>query len=223
MTGSSPVRARFSRCGAKGLSALFDRLTALFEEGHAREVDGLVTDIRFTDPASATPAAVLIAVVERPDPTIILTQRPNSMRDHPGQVAFPGGKLEAGEDAVAGALREAQEELAIVPDAVRIIGTSDLYHTGTGFAVTPVLGVVSPDIAITPDPREVAAWFEAPVSLLLDPDAWTPRSAMWKGQERQYLDMDYEGFRIWGVTAAIIMNLAKRVDVTRLSSQTRSS
>ncbi len=201
------------------MSDLFDRLSALFEDGHARDVEGLITDISFTDPERATDAAVLIAVVERePEPGIILTQRPNSMRDHPGQVAFPGGKLEPGEDAVTGALREAEEELAIPPQAVRVIGTSDLYHTGTGFAVTPVLGVVQPDLAITPDPREVAAWFEAPVSLLLDPDSWTERSATWKGRKRRYLDMDYEGFRIWGVTAAIIANLAKRVDVNRLRS-----
>ena len=192
-------------------------MCALFEEGHNREVEGLITDIRFTDASRATPAAVLIAVVDRPEPTMILTQRPNSMRDHPGQVAFPGGKLEPGEAAVTAALREAEEELAIPPSSVRVIGTSDVYHTGTGFAVTPVLGVVQPDLAITPDPREVAAWFEAPVALLLNPDSWTERSAMWKGQERHYLDMEYEGFRIWGVTAAIIANLAKRLDVRALT------
>lgn len=195
---------------------MFDRLAALFEAGHERPVDGLLTDIRFTDPALSTQAAVLIAVTDRPEPGIILTQRPNSMRDHPGQVAFPGGKLEPGEGAVEGALREAQEELDIPAREVRVIGTSDLYHTGTGFAVTPVLGIVRPDLPITPDPREVAAWFEAPVSLLLDQSNWTERSAMWKGKERRYLDMDYDGFRIWGVTAAIIMNLARRVDVHSL-------
>lgn len=196
---------------------LHARLAALFAQGHAHPVEGLITDIRFADGIPATPAAVLIAVVDRAQPTVILTQRPNSMRDHPGQVAFPGGKLEPGEDAVAGALREAEEELAIAANAVRVIGTSDLYHTGTGFAVTPVLGVVPPDLPITPDPREVAAWFEVPLALLLDPASWTWRSTMWKGQERRFLDMEYEGFRIWGVTAAIIANLAKRVDVGGLS------
>lgn len=198
------------------MAALFERLRSLYDAGHARAADDLLTDVRFTDPALSTPAAVLIAITDRAEPGIILTQRPNSMRDHPGQVAFPGGKLEPGEDAVKGALREAQEELAIPPEEVRVIGTSDLYHTGTGFAVTPVLGVVHPDLPITPDPREVAAWFEAPASLLLDQTSWIERSAMWKGQPRRYLEMEYDGFRIWGVTAAIIMNLARRIDVHSL-------
>ena len=202
---------------APAVTDLFDKLTHLFEEGQRRDLPDLITDVRFTDAERAAEAAVLIAVVDRqgehgPEPTIILTQRPNSMRDHPGQVAFPGGKLEEGEDAVTGALREAQEELAIDPEAVRIVGTADLYHTGTGFAVTPVLGVVGPDIAITPDPREVEAWFEAPLSLMFNRDNWIERSATWKGQERFYLDMEYEGFRIWGVTAAIISNLSRRVE-----------
>lgn len=195
------------------MSELYDRLSALFEAGHARDLPDLITDVRFTDAERAADAAVLIAVVDRePEPTILLTQRPNSMRDHPGQVAFPGGKLEEGEDAVAGALREAHEELGLDPQEVRIIGTSDIYHTGTGFAVTPVLGVVGPDIAITPDPREVEAWFEAPLAHVFNHENWIERSATWKGQERRYLDMEYEGFRIWGVTAAIISNLSRRVD-----------
>ena len=198
---------------APAVTELFERLSGLFEEGHRKDIPDLITDVRFTDAERAADAAVLIAVVDRPrEPTIILTQRPNSMRDHPGQVAFPGGKLEDGESAVAGALREANEELAIDPQAVRVIGTSDIYHTGTGFAVTPVLGVVGPDIAITPDPREVEAWFEAPVSLMFDRDNWIERSTMWKGEMRHYLDMEYQGFRIWGVTAAIISNLSRRVE-----------
>lgn len=201
---------------------LFDQLCALFADGHSREVSGLLSDAALADGRRMTPAAVLIAVVDKPDPTVILTQRPNEMRDHPGQVAFPGGKIDAGEDAVAAALREAEEELALPRAQVQVIGTSDLYLTGTGFAVTPVLGVVPPDLPLVPSPSEVAAWFEAPLSLLLEPASWTQHEAFWKGRMRRFFELEYEGFRIWGVTAAIILNLAKRVDVGALGSHTRA-
>ncbi|MGB3807765.1 MAG: CoA pyrophosphatase [Erythrobacter sp.] len=194
-------------------TGLFERLTALFEEGHARPVEGLLSDQRFALQDRQTAAAVLIAVTDRDEePGVILTQRPNSMRDHPGQVAFPGGKLEPGEDAVAAALREADEELAMSPHNVRVIGTSDLYTTGTGFEVTPVLGMIPPDLELEPHPAEVEAWFEAPMSLLFDASNWTENEVLWRGATRRYLEMDYAGFRIWGVTAAIIANLSRRID-----------
>jgi 8-oxo-dGTP pyrophosphatase MutT (NUDIX family) len=193
------------------MSALFDRLSALFEEGHRREIPDLLTDAKFARGGNQTPAAVLIAVTDRPEPGVLLTQRPRGMRSHPGQVAFPGGKLDPGEDAVTAALREAEEELALPREEVRVIGTSDLYRTGTGFDVTPVLGVVRPDLPLVPNPAEVEAWFEAPLALLFDPGSWTTNEVFWRGAMRRYLEMDYEGFRIWGVTAAIIANLARRV------------
>jgi 8-oxo-dGTP pyrophosphatase MutT (NUDIX family) len=134
------------------------------------------------------------------------------MRDHPGQVAFPGGKCDAGEDAIAAALREAEEELALPSELVRVVGTSDRYTTGTGFDVTPVIAVVPPDLPLVPSPNEVEAWFEPPLALLLDPSRWTKQEVFWKGQMRSYLEMDYDGFHIWGVTAAIIANLGRRID-----------
>ena len=197
------------------MADLFDRLSRLYEEGHAREISGLLTDANLSD-GRATPAAVLIAVTDRDNPGVILTQRPRGMRDHPGQVAFPGGRLDRGEDAVTAAVREADEELALPPEAVRVIGTSDVYHTGTGFLVTPVLSVVPPDLPLTPSPSEVEAWFEAPLDLLLTRANWESQEVHWKGQWRRYYEMDYEGFRIWGVTAAIILNLARRIDVSAL-------
>ena len=193
------------------MSDLFDRLTQLFEQGHAEEVPDLLTDVRFADQDRTADAAVLIAVTERDDPTVILTQRPNTMRDHPGQVAFPGGKLDDGEDAVDAALREAWEELAIEPRQVRIIGTTDRYQTGTGFDITPVLATIPSDLPIRPYPREVESWFECPLSILMDRTVWRDNEVFWKGAMRQYYEMDYDGYRIWGVTAAICINLSRRL------------
>ncbi|GAA3792610.1 hypothetical protein GCM10022600_12140 [Qipengyuania pelagi] len=218
------------------MSDLFDRLLRLFEAGHARDVPDLMSDARFADAARTADAAVLIAVTDRPTglmqrsdrpeqnglmqrsdrpsydgPGVILTQRPTTMRDHPGQVAFPGGKLEPGEDAVSAALREAQEELALDPESVRLIGTTDHYKTGTGFDITPVLGVIAPDLPLRADPREVESWFEAPLSLVMDADNWTRNEVFWKGAMRPYLELDYQGYRIWGVTAAICYNLSRRL------------
>jgi len=194
---------------------LFSRLSRLYTKGHARELSNLLTDDYLSD-GRATPAAVLIAVTERDQPTVVLTQRPRDMRDHPGQVAFPGGKLDPGEDAVTAALREADEELALPPDAVRVIGTSDVYNTGSGFLVTPVLGVIPRNLPLIPSPTEVEAWFEAPLELLLTRANWEEKEIHWKGQWRRYYELNYEGFRIWGVTAAIILNLARRIDVSAL-------
>ena len=197
--------------------SLYEPLARLFAEGHARDIPDLLSDAQFARDGRATPAAVLIAITDVPDdPQVILTQRPRSMRDHPGQVAFPGGKIDPGEDAITAALREAEEELALPPEAVRVIGTSDVYHTGTGFIVTPVVGVVPPGLDLRPDPVEVADWFEVPLAVLLDPASWTTNETVWRGATRRYLEMDWQGFRIWGVTAAIIANLSRRIAVERL-------
>jgi 8-oxo-dGTP pyrophosphatase MutT (NUDIX family) len=197
--------------------SLYEPLARLFAEGHARDIPDLLSDAHLAADGRATPAAVLIAVTDvLDDPQVILTQRPRGMRDHPGQVAFPGGKIDPGEDAVTAALREAEEELALPREAVRVIGTSDVYHTGTGFLVTPVLGMVPPGLDLRPDPVEVADWFEAPLNVLLDPASWTTNEVFWRGANRRYLELDWQGFRIWGVTAAIIANLARRIAVERL-------
>lgn len=197
------------------MTALYDQLAALLEKGHREDIPDLLSDARFAHAERTADAAVLIAVTARTfddgGPGVILTQRPQYMRNHPGQVAFPGGKIDPGEDAVEAALREAEEEIALHRQHVRVIGTTDRYRTGTGFDVTPVLAVIPPDLNLTPNPHEVEDWFEAPLSLLLRRENWTEKEVFWKGEMRQFLEMHYKGFRIWGVTAAIIANLSRRI------------
>ena len=192
------------------MTALFDRLTRLFDEGHGVELPGLLNQGQFAPPV-IRPAAVLIAVTDRAEPGVLLTHRPDDMRAHPGQVAFPGGKLDPGEDAVTAALREAHEELAIDPAVVRIVGASDRFVTGTGYDVTPVLGLIPSDLAITPNPVEVASWFEAPLGYLLDPANHVRKQKEWFGQMRPYIEIEWQGHLIWGITAAILANLARRL------------
>ena len=193
------------------MSALFDRLSTLFDEGHRDAIVDLLSDDRFETAPRARAAAVLIAVTDRPRPGVILTRRRADLRDHPGQVAFPGGKIDAGEDAITAALREAEEELALPPAAVRVIGDTDRYRTGSGFEITPVLALVPPGLPLVANPAEVDSWFEAPLDVLLDRASWTQHEVDWDGRKRHYLEYTHEGFRIWGVTAAIIANLARRI------------
>lgn len=193
------------------MSALFGRLQRLLAEGNARPLENLLSDERFDRAGQPRDAAVLIAITDRERPGVLLIHRPHSMRSHAGQVAFPGGKLDPGEDTVSAALREADEELGITPAAVRVVGVTDAYHTGTGYHVTPVLGVIPPDLPLRPNPEEVDRWFEAPLDFLLDRANHAPQSAMWRGQRRDYLTMEWQEHRIWGVTAAIIANLSRRL------------
>ena len=189
---------------------LVERLHALHAAGHAAPIPDLHDDVRPGD-ISYQPAAVLAAITARERPGFLLIHRPSNMRAHPGQVAFPGGKIDPGEDAVAAALREAHEELGIAASDVTVIGPSDTYRTGTGYAVTPVIAVVPPDLQLNPSPTEVAQWFEAPVDFVFDPGNHVQQSAFWQGQERRYIEILWQEHRIWGITAAIIANLARRI------------
>jgi len=192
------------------MSALFERLTRLFDEGHGVELADLHSDFNLAPPEIRA-AAVLIAVTDRPEPGVLLTHRTPDMRQHAGQVAFPGGKLDPGEDAITAALREADEELALPPALVRVIGASDRFVTGTGYDITPVLGVVPPDLPLVPNPSEVAGWFEVPLDHLFDPANHVGRTREWRGRTRETIDIEWGGHLIWGVTAAIIVNLSRRL------------
>lgn len=155
-------------------------------------------------------AAVLVAITERPEPGLILTERHAHLRDHGGQVAFPGGRIDEGEEPREAALREAWEELGLDPARVRIIGLADHYRTITGFGVTPVVATIPADLPLVPNPSEVADWFEAPLAFLLDPANHQHRTAVYKGHERSYYQIDWRGRRVWGATAAMLVNLSRR-------------
>ena len=193
------------------MSALFDKLQRIFEEGHGTELPGLRTDAAFAPPGEVRPAAVLVGVTDRAEPGVLLTHRPTGMRQHAGQVAFPGGKLDPGEDAIAAALRETHEELGITPSDISVIGATDRFVTGTGYDITPVLGLMPADLPINPNPDEVSGWFEAPLRFILDPANRVRKKTMYRGRLRAYAEINWEGHRIWGVTAAIIENLSARL------------
>jgi 8-oxo-dGTP pyrophosphatase MutT (NUDIX family) len=157
------------------------------------------------------PAAVLIGVTDRAEPGVILTVRREHMRTHAGQVAFPGGRIDPGEDAVSAALREAWEELGLEPKSAEVVGTVDRYQTVTGYVVTPVLAVVPPDQPLSPHEHEVADWFEAPLGFVLDPANQQMKSALFRGRERHYYEIVWNDRRIWGATAAMLVNLSRRL------------
>lgn len=186
-----------------------DRLRAALAEGSGAEL--LLGDMVEHDPAEGTAAAVLIAITERPTPGVVLTVRREHMRTHAGQIAFPGGRLDPGENAVEAALREAHEEILLDPAVVDVVGTIEAYRTVTDFRVTPVVGVIPPDLPLEPHEHEVADWFEAPLPFLLDASNQQRRSALFRGRERHYYEIVWNERRIWGATAAMIVNLSRRL------------
>jgi 8-oxo-dGTP pyrophosphatase MutT (NUDIX family) len=171
----------------------------------------LVGDLPERRAAAYVQAAVLIAVTDRVEPGVILTVRREHLRTHAGQVAFPGGRLDPGEDAIAAALREAHEEILLDSAAVDVVAAIEPYQTVTSYVVTPVLGVVPPGLPLEPHEHEVADWFEAPFSFLLDPANQQQRTALFQGRERHYYEIIWNDRRIWGATAAMIVNLSRRL------------
>lgn len=193
---------------------LADRLRAALAGGRDLEPELLSGDLVDETAAATVAAAVLVAIVDRTEPTVILTERPRTMRKHPGQISFPGGRIEPSDGgATAAALREAEEEIGLAPGAVEVIGEVDRYRTITGFEVTPVVGVVPAGLDLRPDPREVASMFEAPLAFLLDPARQIVRTIEIEGQERHYYEILWEDRRIWGATAAMIVNLSRRLEL----------
>lgn len=158
------------------------------------------------------PAAVLVPIVLHPEPTLLLTRRTSHLKKHAGQVSFPGGRIDPEDkDAVAAALREAQEEVGLDPARVEIVGRMDDYVTGTGYIITPVIGLLPPGLTLHPSPHEVEAVFEFPFSVLLDPEAPRRQKQHVRGRWREYWVWPHPDHFIWGATAAIMHHLAGKL------------
>jgi 8-oxo-dGTP pyrophosphatase MutT (NUDIX family) len=160
-----------------------------------------------------TPAAVLFPIVLRDDGhTVLLTQRTAHLRDHAGQISFPGGRVEEEDPSpVATALRETEEEIGLSRAHVEILGYLPEYRTGTGFRVTPVVALVTPPFELVLDPFEVAEAFEVPLSFLLDPANHQRHSLHYRGALRHFFAMPYGDYFIWGATAGMIRSLTDRL------------
>ncbi len=158
-------------------------------------------------------AAVLIPVIDHAaGATVLLTQRPTTMRSHAGQIAFPGGKIDPEDaSAEAAALREAEEEVGLGPGRVEVVGRLPDYVAGLGYRVSPVLGVVRPGEALTLNPHEVDAAFEVPLGFLMDPANHRRRSRSWNGVERHFYEMPFGDHYIWGMTAGVLRLLYERL------------
>jgi 8-oxo-dGTP pyrophosphatase MutT (NUDIX family) len=158
------------------------------------------------------PAAVLVPVVDRPEPTVLLTLRTDSLSNHAGQIAFPGGRIDAGDPSpLAAALREAGEEIGLDPGLVEPLGYSDVYLSGTGYRIAPIVGRVHPDFHLVANPAEVADIFEVPLAFLMGPENHQLHSREWRGMMRTYYAMPFGERYIWGVTAGILRNLYERL------------
>jgi len=163
--------------------------------------------------AAVTAAAVLVPIVDHPPGlTVIFTKRTAHLKAHSGQVSFPGGRAEP-EDPTPEftALREAQEEIGLAIERVEVLARLPDYHTRTGFRVTPVVGVVTPPLALTPDPREVEEVFEVPLAFLLDPANHRRETRELQGRTVGYYVVRYGTHTIWGATAGMVMNLYRHL------------
>jgi 8-oxo-dGTP pyrophosphatase MutT (NUDIX family) len=179
--------------------------TRLLQADPARQDPG------YTFIQARRPAAVLVPVVTRPGgATVLFTQRTAHLNDHAGQVSFPGGRIEPDDaDAEAAAVRETEEEVGIQPDRIEIIGRLAEYNTGTGFTVTPIVGIVHPPFDVRPDPFEVADVFEVPLDKLSDLGNYSFHMRVRGGRLRRFYQIEHDNRIIWGATAGMLRNLAR--------------
>ena len=157
-------------------------------------------------------AAVLVPIVERSEPTVLLTQRTADLASHAGQISFPGGRIEPNDESpVAAAMREAKEEVGLAPMLIEPIGYLDLYLTFSGYRILPTVARVKPDFSLTINPSEVVDAFEVPLQFLMTPANHQRKSRDWKGITRDYYAMPFGDRYIWGITAGILRNLYDRI------------
>lgn len=183
-------------------------------EAPAEAIGVLATSGDATDlmPTAAIPAAVLVLIVHGEQPGILLTKRTSTLTKHAGQVAFPGGRIDASDASIeAAALREAFEEVGLAPEQPEVLGRLPDYLTGTGFRISPVLALLPAPVVLTPNPDEVEAIFTLPLEVLLDPAAPERRRAEFRGRMREFWVWPHTEHHIWGATAAILVHLAARL------------
>jgi 8-oxo-dGTP pyrophosphatase MutT (NUDIX family) len=199
---------------AARLASRLDPLDALAETATRSDYDlGARARPAPEEPHALRPAAVLAPIVRRSEGwTLLLTRRTNDMPSHPGQISFPGGRIQADDSGpLAAALREAEEELGVPRESFEPIGGFDAYETGTGYRITPVVAYLDPGFVLRPDPREVAEVFETPLSFLMNPANHERREGEWRGAMRTYYAMPYRDRFIWGATAGMIRALYERL------------
>ena len=209
---AAPGREFFERARARLNREVPTALTDLSVEGVRGDLDLDPVMWEKAGVKATKPAAVLIPVVERPEPGVLLTQRTAALASHSGQIAFPGGKIDPTDASpLAAALREANEEIGLEERFIDPIGYLDLYLTFSGFRILPLLARVDPNYRLTINPDEVAEAFEVPLAFLMHPGNHQRLKRDWKGIERQYYAMPFEQRYIWGVTAGILRNLYERI------------
>ncbi|MFW9611412.1 MAG: NUDIX hydrolase [Fluviibacter sp.] len=197
------LRAAFAALPVGGTSA----------QGEITEVidEPVPPEIRQRLQTGRRPAAVLVPILgERSGPLrLLLTQRTDHLRDHAGQISFPGGGLKAGESPLTAALREAEEEIGLPATAVDVFAEMPQYHTGTGFSVSPLVGFVAEDTRLTPDAGEVADIFEVPLDFLVDPRNMRHETQYYRGAWRTFLTVPWAGRYIWGATAGMLAQFSR--------------
>lgn len=186
---------------------------AVGARGAASSDFDLNPDVVLPDGRKLRSAGVLVALRMVGDrPHVILTKRSSALRHHPGQIAFPGGKVDPGDaDATDAALREATEEIGLPRDAVEVLGALPVHETVTGFTITPVLARIVADFDPVPEPGEVDEVFAVPLAHLADPGNYVVQSRRWRGKRRHYYTVPWGPYYIWGATARILRGLADRM------------